>query len=395
MHADPRFGRFEFHTAGQLRFGCGAVRGLGDWLRDRGLRNVFLLSDQTLDEVGLVEQVVQAIGYDISVETCLLGEAEPRIETAVAIGEQVRAAGPQAIVGLGGGSNLALAKIAAVSLAHSGRPADYFGWDNVPGPVGPLVAIPTTSGTGSEVSHSAVLTDTANRMKASTLSQHLRPSLAIVDPELTLTCPPSVTADAGIDALTHAAEAYAANAVRQVRPGGPYSGAHPLGQALAISAIELIGGSLRQAVDDPDDIIAREALALAATQAGMAFSNCGVGAVHAMEYPLGGMVHVGHGRGNGLLLPYVMRFWRPRREAELAKIGTALAGRETTADEAIAAVERLRADIGIPHTLREIGVAEEMLPECAAKAAAVERLISLTPGRPSEEDVLAIYREAL
>src|SRR5437667_106645 len=169
----------------------------------------------------------------------------------------------------------------------------------IPGPVWPLVCVPTTAGTGSEVSAAAVLTDTDSQMKVGILSNHLRPRVALVDPLLTVSCPPKVTADSGIDALTHAIEAYTAvdNATFPLPAGERtvYQGRHPLGDCLAEKAIGLVGQYLRRAVKQADDLEARDGMALAATLAGMAFSNVGVAVVHAMEYAIGGAVQCSQG----------------------------------------------------------------------------------------------------
>src|SRR5438552_9189216 len=178
------------------------------------------------------------------------------------------------------------------------------------GPIMPLICLPTTAGTGSEVSAAAVLTDTENQMKVGILSNHLRPTVAVVDPMLTMTCPPKVTADSGIDALTHAIEAYTAvdNETFPLPHGerSVYQGRHPLGDVLAEKAIALIGANLRRAVANGEDLEAREGMALGATLAELAFSNVGVAVVHAMEYPVRGAVHCAHGTGNGLLSPHVL-----------------------------------------------------------------------------------------
>src|SRR5205807_5436065 len=169
---------------------------------------------------------------------------------------------PDALLGLGGGSNMDLAKITAVVLAHGGGPRDYVGDDKIPGPVWPLICVPTTAGTGSEVSAASVLTDTDNKIKVGVLSNYLRPRVALVDPLLTMSCPPKVTADSGIDALTHAIEAYTAvdNAAFPLPAGERtvYQGKHPLGDLVAEKAIRLVGQHLVRAVRDGDDLEARE-----------------------------------------------------------------------------------------------------------------------------------------
>jgi alcohol dehydrogenase class IV len=269
----------------------------------------------------------------------------------------------------------------------------------------PLICVPTTAGTGSEVSHAAVLTDTANEIKVSTLSNWLRPKLAVVDPELTYSCPRQVTADSGIDALTHAIEAYTATdfAEMHVSEGEPcaYEGRFPVADVMAEKAIALVGQHLVTAVNEPDNTVARDGMALAATLAGIAFSNAGVALVHAMEYPLGGALHCSHGAGNGLLLPFVMRFNLPERVATFGRIARLL-GEATdglsaaeAAELAIAHVDRLKGQIGIPMRISDIGGKAEQLAGFAKKACAIKRLFWVNPRDASLEDVIGIYQDAL
>jgi alcohol dehydrogenase class IV len=316
---------------------------------------------------------------------------------------------PDLIVGLGGGSSMDTAKGINFLLTNGGQMKDYHGTNKATKPLLPMIAIPTTAGTGSEVSAAAVFTDTANHIKVSCLSPFLRPAFAIVDPMFTVSCPPKVTADSGIDALTHAIEGFCAVDNDEFPlPSGEksvYQGKNPLADAMAREAIMRVGQSLRRAVEDGNDLEAREEMALAATLGGLAFSNAGVALVHAMEYPVGGAVHVSHGAGNGLLLPFVMRFNLPKRIAITAEIGWLLGNRAETvrtgdkwpelAEEAIRTIEQLRKDIGIPTRLRDIGVKEEMLPGFAAKAFAIKRLMRVNPRMPqSEEEILGIYKAA-
>lgn len=333
------------------------------------------------------------------------GEPEPSIHVAQRAIEAARSTQPDAIIGLGGGSNIDVAKMTCVVARHGGVPRDYFGFDRVPGPVIPLIAIPTTAGTGSEVSHSSVLTDTENAVKVSTQSRYLRPSLAIVDPEFSMTCPRKVTADSGIDALTHAIEGYTNTRTQDlslpIDEPFAYEGKNPLSDLFAEKAIRLIHRSLVQAVECPTDRQAREDMALAATLAGMAFSNSGVALVHAMEYPIGGAIHCTHGEGNGLLLPHVMHFLKDVRQRELGEIagflGVDTQGMtpEEAADSAILAVDTLRERIGVPGRLSQLHATADQLPAFAQKAHAITRLMLLTPRRPSVEEILEIYRRAL
>ena len=389
---------WNFHSAGQLVFGRGAVVQLGTLASRRNLKRAFVVTDERLAAAGLVERVVCPLTEaGVSVDVFRGGEPEPAVATAVEAATSATSFEPDCIVGLGGGSNMDLAKIVAVLLKHGGEPARYFGFDNVPGAVLPLICVPTTAGTGSEVSHAAVLTDTANRIKVSTLSQFLRPALAVVDPAMTDGCPRQVTADSGIDALTHAIEAYTAiDFDRLDAPDGApvaYEGRYPLGECLAEKAISLIGQHLVAAVQDGTNHAARDGMALAATTAGLAFSNCAVALVHALEYPLGGAVHVSHGAGNGLLLPYVMRYNLPVRREALARIAELL-GEKPIAEKAIEAVERIRAEIGIAPRLRELGVKREQLPGFAEKAFAIKRLMGTNPRQPTQADLLGIMEQA-
>lgn len=392
---------WNFFSAGQLHFGRGGVRNVGTLAERLGADRVLVVTDPILIKAGIFERVKEPLeNAGIAIDLFDGGEPEPSIDAALRAIELARRTSPDAIIGLGGGSNMDLAKIAACCYTHGGTPRDYFNWDNIPGPICPLICITTTSGTGSEVSHAAVLTDVENQMKVSTLSNYLRPSLAIVDPELTITCPAKPTADSGIDALTHAIEAYTATDYTQLTTPVGYDGRTPLGDALAEKAIALIAQHLRTAVREPENMAAREGMSLGATLAGLAFSNCAVAVVHALEYPLGGALHVSHGAGNGLLLPYVMRFNLPAREAAIARLAPLLGVDIAAMNEsqqalaAIAAVEQLRRDIGIPERIRELGGREDQLPTFAAKSFGIKRLMALNPRPPSEADLLQILRDA-
>ena len=396
---------WNFYTAGRIVFGSGSVARLGALVKPWSVRRLILISDRVLERAGVVAAVREPLirdGYEVSL--FLEGAPEPSYATAQRAIDQAMAERPEGVIGIGGGSNLDLSKIVAAALAHGGRFREFASYGNVPGPVLPLACIPTTAGTGSEVSHAAVLTDTEQQIKVSFLSQHLRPKLALVDPRLTVSCPAKPTADSGIDALTHAIEAYTCVdfdklAVPAEEPF-PYDGKNPLGDCLAERAIELIGRHLVTAVREPGHLAAREGMALAAMLAGLAFSNCAVAAVHALEYPLGGALHCSHGAGNGLLLPYVMRYNLPARRRETARIAqllgedTAELTEEEAANQAISRVESLRKEIGIPERIRELGGTRSQLPEFARKAFQIKRLMRLNAREPSEADLLDILEAA-
>lgn len=394
-----------FHTAGEFVFGPGAIERLPEILDRLGIQRLLIVTDAVLVRTGMVERVAaHCRAAWRAVEIFDGGLPEPPLHLGVECAERARQVGVDGVLGLGGGSNLDLAKLTALLLSHGGSPTDYVGEDRVPGPILPLICLPTTAGTGSEVSGSAVLTDTVQQMKLGILSQRLRPRVALVDPLLTLSCPPRVTADSGIDALSHAIEAFTAvdNEHFPLPPGErtTYQGRHPFGDMLAEKAIRLVGAHLENAVRDGTNLAAREGMALAASLGGLAFSNVGVAAVHALEYPVGAAVHCSHGAGNGLLLPYVMRFNLPARLPQFAQIaewlGESTVGLslEAAAERSIHAVERLKTAIGIPARLRDIGVHESQLPVFAAKAFAVKRILRVNPIFPTQAQLEQILREA-
>jgi alcohol dehydrogenase class IV len=395
-----------FHSAGQLIFGPHAIRQLGDVVIGLGLERLLLVTDTNLVAAGMVDSVLGPLSEaGVTVELFTGGEPEPSMRAAFAAIAAGRAFRPDAVLGLGGGSNMDLAKITALVLTHGGTPGLYVGDCKVPGPIMPVICLPTTAGTGSEVSAAAVLTDTENHIKVGILSNHLRPRVALVDPLLTVSCPKGVTADSGIDALTHAIEAYTAvdNAHFPLPPGERtvYQGKQPFADVLAEKAIALVGQFLRRAVANGEDQEAREGMALAATLAGLAFSNVGVAVVHALEYPLGGATHCSHGGGNGLLLPYVMRYNLPVRKREFARIaqllGENIAGldEEAAAERAIRAVEKLQVDIGIPTRMSQLGVTEGQLRGFAEKAFALKRILRVNPREVTVEALEGILRAAL
>lgn len=399
-----------FNTAGQIIFGPGASRQIGDVAGRLNLKRVLVVTDAALDRAGVVAAITEPLaGAGITCEVFTGGEPEPSLAVAARCAAAAKAFGPDGMIGLGGGSNMDLAKITAAVVTHGGTARDYIGDSKIPGPVLPLICVPTTAGTGSEVSGSGVLTDEENDLKVGVMSNYLRPKVSIVDPRLTLSCPKKVTADSGIDALTHAIEAFTAidNEVFGIETyplaAGEttiYQGRHPLGDCLAEKAISLIAPNLERAVHEPSNLQAREAMALGALLAGMAFSNVGVALVHALEYPLGGATHCSHGEGNGLLLPYVMRFNLPARRARFARVAQLLGedvkglDEQAAAERSVAAVERLNRSIGIAPRLRDLGARAEQLPVFAEKAMGIKRLLRVNCRAATQEETLAIFQAA-
>ena len=309
------------------------------------------------------------------------------VDAAVALGESVR---PDVIVAVGGGSVIDLAKVTALLLAHGGVLEDYYAVQSVPGPIVPLIALPTTAGTGSEATPVSVITDPATEMKIGVASPHLIPRHAICDPLLTVGAPPVVTAHSGIDALSHAVESYMAAREEpsvDLVLGRPQVGKNLLSDALALTAAGHIARNLARAVQDGSDVEARTGMLYGSLLAGIAFGNSGVSAAHALQFAVGAATHTSHGLGTGLLLPYVMEFNRPARPAEMAELSNLMGG------DAVERVHALGGQIGLPASLAEIGVGEADLRGMAEASVGIKRLIDNNP-RPLDADALEAILEA-
>src|SRR5579864_2685431 len=308
-------------TAGRIFFGWGAASVLGEVAREFG-RRVFVCTDQNMVKAGICETVAAHLSRGIA-EAKIFDGGQPEvdrrtIEWAATI---ARAYSPNVVIGLGGGSNLDLAKAVALLLKHPGPLSTYYGENKVPGPIAPVVAVPTTAGTGSEVSPVAVVADPERAMKVGIASRTLIPKWAVVDPALTVSCPASVTAHSGMDALAHAIESYCAKVRTDCSPHAIFVGKNPMSDVLATKAITAIAKFLPTAVEQPKDREARQEMALASLTAGMAFSNAGTAAVHALQYPVGEATHTSHGLGNAVLMPSVLQAIVKARIPELAFIG--------------------------------------------------------------------------
>ncbi len=379
----------------RLIFGAGSLNLLGQVVDQFQAKRVMILSDPILESLGILKRAANLIKGETHVFAD--GEAEPSTDMVRQCMNLHQDFKPDVVVAIGGGSNMDLAKMTCAAVSSGKEPESLFGFDQIPGPIGPLVCIPTTAGTGSESSASAVVLNSCNGMKAAALSSRLRPEVAIIDPELSLTCPAKLTAESGIDALTHAIEAYLAIEFYRLEESElgvrPYEGNHPLGDLYAEKAIRLVGEHLIEATKNPKNIEARSGMALAANLGGLAFSNCGVTLAHALEYPIGGRYQCSHGIGNGIVLPEVMRHMRPVRESRIAEIGKFL-GVTNSAEEAINEVIRLRKECGLPDCLSAVGAEREDLPELAATAFSLKRLMELSPTEVSESDLLNILKES-
>ena len=397
---------WQFGIAQEVVFGPGACRKIGRIARRLKTSKALLITDKILVSLGMTEKIQKPLSEEgLVLKVFEGGQEDPPIRVAEECVAFAKGEDFDLIVGLGGGSNIDLAKAVAVVLRYGGSFHDYFGEFKVPGPVLPHIAIPTTSGTGSEVSPVSVLTDEEKKVKIGISDNLLRPRVALVDPELCLTMPPKVTADTGMDALCHAIECYT-NIPHSYVPVAEdaevvFSGKQPLADCLAERAIELIGANLRLAVDQGNNLEARTQMALGSLIAGMAFSNAGVAAVHALSFPIGGLTKATHGACNGVMLPHVMQYNLPVCLEEMATIAQ-LMGEEVddlplqeAAQMGVEAVRALMRDIRFPQTLTDLGVEEKDVKWIAETTAGITRLIRGNPRRIGVKDLEAIVRSAL
>src|SRR3954454_11188361 len=366
----------------QVLFGCGLAAAAGEVAAEPG-RRALVITDPVIAGTPGFATVLDSLGaLDVKVfSEAAVDVPRSAVDAALAQGEAARA---DVIVAVGGGSVIDLAKVTALQLTHGAPLEQYYAVGAVPGPITPIIALPTTAGTGSEATPVAVVTDPGTDMKIGVASRHLIPRHAICDPLLTVGAPPIVTAHAGIDALSHAVESYMA-ARQEPSPelllGRPQVGKNLLSDALAITAARHLLDNLAQAVEDGSDLSARSGMLYGSLLAGIAFGNSGVGAAHALQFVIGAATHTSHWLGTGLLLPYVMEFNRPARPAELAELSALMGG------DAVECVHALGRRIGLPASLSEIGVAEEDLRGMAEASVGIKRLIDNNP-RPLDADAL-------
>jgi alcohol dehydrogenase class IV len=379
-----------FRTTPRVVLGPGAIQGVGAEVQALGGSRVLIVTDPGVVEAGLltpVQDSLEAAGVEFFYYSDV--KPDPRYQTVEDCLAAARDLRPDCVIGLGGGSPIDVAKSAAMMLGNPGSVADYFGVDLVPGPGVPGLMIPTTAGTGGEVTPIVILSDEDEKLKRTAVSGHLFPRTAVLDPVLTLGLPPAVTATTGMDALVHAIEAYTS-----VNATG-------LTDMFAARAMELIGDHLRTAVTQGGNLDARSAMLEASLLAGIAFANAGLTAVHAFAFPIGAEFHIPHGVANTLMLAPVMRFNLVGNVTKFAEIA-ALMGEITdhlsdraAAERSVAAVMDLAEDIDVPKTLGRFGVKEEHLPGLAAGVMKLTRLLANNPRVLTVQDAERIYREVL
>ena len=379
---------FTFNTTPSLRMGAGLAGQIGPITRPICGDRVLLVTDPGMMATGLVQRATDGLrAAGVAVTLFDQVQADPPESIVLQAAEQAR--GATGVIGFGGGSSLDVAKLAAL-LAASAQPlAQAYGIGNAQGPRLPLVLVPTTAGTGSEVTPISIVTTGASE-KMGVVSPLLLPDLALLDPELTLGLPAHVTAATGIDAMVHAIEAYASVNANN----------NPISRALALEALGLMGCMLLRAVQKPDDLEARTGMLLGSMLAGQAFANSPVAAVHALAYPIGGHYKVPHGLSNALVLPHVLRFnaqVAPEAYAELLphvfpdlpSMGVAEAAYQFAQSMA-----DLSQACGLEQGLREMGIARAALPSLARDAMNQTRLLVNNPRPVDEAAALKIYEAA-
>lgn len=378
-------------------FGRGTVNQLGRIVRHHCGHRALVCSDAAIAKTAGFQRAMDSLGL-AGIEPRVYARTPPDVpaRSVLECFEENSSAPLDAVVAIGGGSCIDLAKLVALLRSYPGSLSEYYGENAVPGPCVPVVAVPTTSGTGSEVTPVAVLSDPGRRMKVGVSSAYLIPRATICDPELTLTCPPTVSAYAGIDALVHATEAYTA-AVHPGAwddyPGWVFRGKNIFSDIHALTAIRLIHGSLERVASDGQDIEARTAMMFGSLTAGMAFAHAGTAGIHALQYPIGSLTATAHGLGTGLLAPYVLDYVLPEAQDTLADIARAMgiadpgASAAEDARSTIDEITRLSGALGLPRSLADIGIEERDLDSIADDASTVTRLVRNSP-RPLDRAAL-------
>lgn len=386
----------------EIIFGSGQRWSLPGVLEKLGQR-IFLCIDPHMithaDVVAVIAEIQQR-GVQLSTFSDVVPELP--LETITTAVESARRHQADVILAIGGGSSIDLAKLVACQLAHQGPPSEFYGEFNVPGPVLPLVAVPTTAGTGSEVTPVAVLTDTQRGVKVGVSSPHLIPTVALCDPELTITCPSGVTAASGADALSHCIEPLTAvrrESTPEIMDRRVFIGASRLTGVLALEGIRSIASGLHTAYREPENLQARANVMYGSLLGGLAFGTAGNAAAHAIQYPIGAESKTAHGVGVGLLLPYVMQYNLAERTTEFAQIATVFGAaenedRETSAAQAPQLIQNYLKELGIPTTLSEINFHEDRIDWAAEQGIKATRLAENNPRTLDVEGACSILRAA-
>ncbi|MFA5181281.1 MAG: iron-containing alcohol dehydrogenase [Syntrophales bacterium] len=380
---------FSFTGARKIIFGNGSFQQLPEQIRELQAKRPLIVLDKQLAATGMKDQVVELLKKS-GMESQIFDKVdpEPKISLADEGAKLALKAKCDLVVGIGGGSAMDVAKAIAVLAANKGKAVDYLGLNKVPGPGLPKIMIPTTAGTGSEVTFTSVFVRPDLKKKEGMNSPFLYPELALLDPLLTVSLPPGPTASTGIDALCHAIESYTS------------INASPLSELLSLEAIALIAENLRTAVHDGSNIAAREKMLLGSLYAGLGLANAGVTAVHSLSYPLGGKYGIPHGLANTVLLPHVMSYNISGAQEKFVDIAETMGEMveglplREAAYLAVEAVNALIEDCGIQTNLEDLGIKEDDFEEFAKIAMTIARPLANNPRQVTVEDAVAIYEDA-
>ena len=384
---------FTFNTTSGIRFGSGISVSSSQEISKILGSNILFITDKDLMSLKLTEPTLNQLKkFSSKVEIFEDVEADPSLKTllkSIEIGKKMNATG---VIGFGGGSSMDVAKLTSLILGSNENIEEAWGVSNAKGPRLPLVLVPTTAGTGSEVTPISIIT-VGEEEKKGVSSPIILPDVAILDPDLTLGLPAHTTAATGIDAMVHAIEGYASANKNN----------NPISKMLSVEALKLLGGSIEKAVFDGSNLEARGNMLIGAMLAGKSFANSPVAAVHALAYPIGGTFHVSHGLSNSLVLPYVLRFnsvdnKATKDYAELAPfvfpdINTNQ-GSQAVCSEFIDRMESLSKKLGLPQKLREVNIPKEACEKMAKDAMKQTRLLVNNPREVTEKDALNIYESA-
>ena len=384
---------FSFNTTAGIRFGSGTSKSCASEIIKKLGENILFVTDKDLMKLKLTEPTLNELKKNSSkVQIFDDVEADPSLKTlknAIEVGKKMNATG---VIGFGGGSSMDVAKLASLILGSNEDIEEAWGVANAKGPRLPLVLVPTTSGTGSEVTPISIIT-VGEEEKKGVSSPIILPDLAILDPDLTLGLPAKTTAATGIDAMVHAIEGYASANKNN----------NPISKMLAVEALKLLGGSIEKAVFEGSNIEARSNMLIGAMLAGKSFANSPVAAVHALAYPIGGTFHISHGLSNSLVLPYVLRFNSVSNKAtkdysEIAPFAfpdiNTNQGNQAVCSEFIDRLEKLSKKLGLPQRLREVNIPKEACKKMASDAMKQTRLLVNNPREVTEADALNIYESA-
>lgn len=375
---------FNFKIPQEIICGKDAIKKIPEILKNNDLQKVLVISGPHLNKMGVVSQVTDLLSQAaIDFATFVEIEANPSVETVNAATKAFLDSQADSIIALGGGSPMDVAKAVGILAKFGGSITEYEGAHKVPGPIIPLIAIPTTAGTGSEVTAFSVITDKSRNYKLTVFSYELLPAYAILEPALVMTTPPKTAAACGIDAMVHAIEAYLSKA------------ASPFSDAMAEKALTLLGKNIRPFVADRSNEEAAEAMLIGSMFAGIAFAWARLGNVHAMAHPLGGFFNVPHGVANAILLPAVLEYNALSDTGRYEKLNELIFGQTDHFKGAdfINAIRLLLADLGIPQNLQALGVTKDLIP-AMAKDAMKSGNILVNPRTSTVEDIEALYLKA-